>query len=708
MRKRFSNFLIILVLVLGIFITGCEKPVPIPVNIEHREQDSENLTLLKYRNGEFTFEKDGKKVKLDKNEIKEIQFGKSKTESGITTTGDTTTDSKEFEKYEKYFKMAEEIKNKYPDVEGATLYDYGEWKLNPDGTRKYLVKSIQVIFKPSAKSWGQFGHYLDKQRFEINVMTGRTITPDGKIYDMDSESIKITKPTSGEQFYSRGEVFTFTLPNVEVGNLVEFEYEVNHFNPYNPDIFQGRFYFAGLSPVKFSQLKVVIPKSKKLRYTFRNMAKNLQKPEIKTAGDDKVFIWTVEDSGPMIREPMMPSLADVLPKIAFTTTPSWDYLMEWSNNMIKDKIEVTPKIEETVEKIVNDAEAKTKEEKLAAIYHWVQKNIKYISIKGDISTGWTGHPAEETLNNGYGDCIDKSILFVTMLKVVDIEAYPISVRTRGEGTAIREIPLMDANHAITEVHLNGKKLILDATTPPFRYPYFPTMDKGITYVNEIRKEKGFIPYNKPDENSWLIESSGELLENGNLQLEEKWDFVGDNEAGFKNLFQTYKGAFRTQVFQNFLNSVSPGAILEDLKVKHEEEIAPPLKMSLKYTLPKYPVFAHDLVIVKMPVNYRFPEIGLKERKFDLIYNSANMQGHKLKIKIPSHYNLEYLPKPIHIKSKYIEYKGSYVLEGNNLVFEDYYKILNPDVPREEYQKHKRLLQRISKFNQEQVFFSIKK
>ncbi len=707
MKKRQILILLTALMVFTVILAGCEKPVPVPVSIDYRKQPIEKTTLLKYKNGVFVFDQDGKQVKVDKNDIREITFGEKQTQESITTQEIVKVDEKEFEKYKKYFKIAEETLKKYPDVEGINIVDEGTWTLHPDGTRENHIKIIGIILKPSAKSWGKMAHYLDKSRFKIEVKRGRTITPDGKIYDMDPKSIKIAKPTRGAKFYSRGEVFSFTLPNVEVGNLVEFDYVVKYFNPFNPDIFQGRWYFASTEPVVHSKVNIIVPKDKKLQFATRNMTAKSKRPKITEDGDNRIYTWETFDTPPLVKELMMPGLGDVLPKIAFTTTPSWDFLMSWSNKLIKEKIAVTPEIEQKVNEIVTVAKAKTKEEKLAAIYHWVQKNIEYISIKGDISTGWTGHPALETMTNGYGDCIDKAILFSTMLKVVEIESYPISVRTRGEGTAIRDIPMMDANHAITEVILDGKTIILDSTSPPFRYPYFPTSDKGISYVNETTKKIGFIPDNKPEENSWLRETEGELTEEGDLKITEKWMFFGDYEMGFKGFFKMYKGEYRTKTFQNYLNSISPGAQLKDLVVKNEETIAEPLETSLNYVLPKYPVFAQDLVIFKMPVTHRFPETGLKTRRYDLVYDSVKMEGYKYKIKIPKTYKIEYIPKPVRYKSKYIDYKGSYVVEGGYLIYEDHLKILKTKVKKEDYQSHKKLLQKISKFGQEQIFFSTK-
>ena len=129
----------------------------------------------------------------------------------------------------------------------------------------------------------------------------------------------------------------------------------------------------------------------------------------------------------------------------------------------------------------------------AALFHWIQKNIKYVSIKSSLSSSWTGHPAIETFENKYGDCTDLSILYSAMLNYAGITAYPVIVQTNDAGRLITEIPIPYGNHCITQIKFADKILFIDPTSETYRYPFLREDDNAVGFVNYITGEIGKTP-----------------------------------------------------------------------------------------------------------------------------------------------------------------------------------------------------------------------
>ena len=75
----------------------------------------------------------------------------------------------------------------------------------------------------------------------------------------------------------------------------------------------------------------------------------------------------------------------------------WKYLDELTGGMQKERIAVTPKIRDVVAGITDPSAPL--EDNVARLYHWVQKNIRYISVKSSLSSGWSGHPAASADNS---------------------------------------------------------------------------------------------------------------------------------------------------------------------------------------------------------------------------------------------------------------------------------------------------------------------
>ena len=107
--------------------------------------------------------------------------------------------------------------------------------------------------------------------------------------------------------------------------------------------------------------------------------------------------------------------------------------------------------------------AKTKEEAVAKVLEFVQNDIRYLSV----SMGENSHrpfPPAQVLERRYGDCKDKSLLAVTILRALGIEAYPVlvaSYTTVGLDNMLPSPTLFD--HAIVRVKVNGKEYYLDPT-----------------------------------------------------------------------------------------------------------------------------------------------------------------------------------------------------------------------------------------------------
>src|SRR5262249_34597046 len=94
------------------------------------------------------------------------------------------------------------------------------------------------------------------------------------------------------------------------------------------------------------------------------------------------------------------------------------------------KTVLTPAIQSLADEITRDA--KTPDQQAYAIYEWVNKNIRYLSIVLDRG-GWIPHDATQILANGYGDCKDYTTILNTLLRAKGIESYPVIIRADMSG-----------------------------------------------------------------------------------------------------------------------------------------------------------------------------------------------------------------------------------------------------------------------------------
>ncbi|MCD6087922.1 MAG: DUF3857 and transglutaminase domain-containing protein [Candidatus Hydrothermae bacterium] len=556
----------------------------------------------------------------------------------------------------KVLDRAEEARRLFPDASLVCLLDKGVQELREDGTRTYRYHFQGLIVKPEKLNAATVLIPFEEDLEKVKVLLARTIKPDGRVINLHPEEIKITKASSGSVFFGREKHLSFTLPEVAPGDVIEYIYEDYVFNPWDRKVFDPEWYFGGEDPVLHSEITIVIPAEQKLKYVIKHDPDG----KIRHAVDEGVEInryFFHPDSVPqVVEEPLMPPVSTVVPSLHASNQENWDYIFDWYAAFQRERMEVTPEIKALADSLVSGAESE--DDSIARIYHWVQRNIRYISIKGAAASGVSGHPAWETLKNGYGDCTDKSILFSTLLRAVGIEAYPVYIETNDSGELIPEIPGFQGNHCITEIFKkDGTNLFLDATGTTSRYPSFWSADHGCWAVNALKREIEKIPVPPPPSNLRSYCYVMELDRSGNLHVRYRSSYRGDWEDGVRWYWEHVKESEIGDRFREMLGEIAPDVELISYKLNYLHDISKPFSIELEYRIRNYMERAGDLLLLRLPEiedRYRFREVSLKTRKYDIFYGTSAMIVDEYLLKFPERFKLEYVPGDTILK-----FKGDY-------------------------------------------------
>src|SRR5688572_16083674 len=140
---------------------------------------------------------------------------------------------------------------------------------------------------------------------------------------------------------------------------------------------------------------------------------------------------------------------------------SWEDVVAWAEKLfeVQDDPDDT-EFKGIIEKLKARA---TDEERVVAALELVQAEIRYFSV----SLGESSHrPAlpKLVLRQRYGDCKDKSLLLIALLRALGIEAHPVLL-TIGQPSGLDKLlpsPHL-FNHVIVQVKVNGELYYLDPT-----------------------------------------------------------------------------------------------------------------------------------------------------------------------------------------------------------------------------------------------------
>ena len=175
-------------------------------------------------------------------------------------------------------------------------------------------------------------------------------------------------------------------------------------------------------------------------------------------------------------EPLAPNLSEIAPLIVGSTFRDWSQFRAWYTTAIQGFTVPDEEIKRLAASLTHGKS--TREEKLAALFDFVADDIRYVNFTS--AEGWLPNRPQQLLARREGDCDDKALLLITLLRAVGIDADEVMVQTRERGqpsTVLAKgaaIPMFD--HGIAFLPGPGGGQYLDATSPESRLGPLPSMD----------------------------------------------------------------------------------------------------------------------------------------------------------------------------------------------------------------------------------------
>ncbi len=638
---------------------------------------------------------------IDKTQVKEIFF---RFEEETVTQSQTSQPSGEIKEI---IDEADAFASRWPDAGAVLLVDDGVYTYNPDGSwisrSHYRVKILKEEFK-SRYSIGGTG--FTEGRAKANLVLARTIKKDGRVVDLDPANIRITKPTTGGGTFVTVSTLMFTFPEVEVGDIVESIIEQETYNPAVKEFFFPVWLFQSSIPVSMSQVKIVLPETKQLYYHVTEMPDECAEPQEEEKEGLKTYTWRMDDLAPYIPEPMMPNVFDIVPSLRGAIFDDWAVIADWIQGYWGPNTTPSDKLKEFTLELTRDAP--TVEDKVARIYHWVQKNIRYIIIKGDLASTFGSYPGEVTLERKFGCCVDKAVLLSGMLASIGVKSTPVVLNTVSGNTLHSRVPQISLQHAISCVYLGERKFYLDCTNYNYRYPYFTVGNHGVWCLNPLERRLEYIEPPPPKDNASMYRLSVDLDPNGDCRVVMWTNYTGSYEAGIRGYWKSVKESERPLHFANMVKSVAPTANLHKYHLSNLDDIAKPFSLSYSYRIDRYPTFAGDLVIMDLPDHHlSFGETGLNERIFPIRYYGTYQRGYTYIITIPENMRVFHLPDPLTFSSPHITYRASYRrISTRKILYNEVFKRFTDHVPAEDYQEFKQMCKKIENYTKNQIFLEL--
>jgi tetratricopeptide (TPR) repeat protein len=417
------------------------------------------------------------------------------------------------------YAAASEVKST-EGAEASELDDEDIFTIDPNGRCVYTHYAVfKILTQKGVEGWDRISATWEPWHEERPTLRARVITPDYAIHELDPKTI--TDAPEGEDdpdVYSDRRVLHAPLPAVATGSVVEEEFV----SPSNP-LFPGSGYFGWRTfgpvgvPVKQHLLVIDAPSSLPLKYVLKNLP-DLQPQRSETNGRVKI-IFEYHPSSPMDEpDDFLPRGEFASPSVLFSVGSTWAQVTDGYAKVVEDTLNAA-QVKPLVEKLVRGKSSR--QEKEQALLSFLDKEVRYTGVEF-ASNSILPHPAGETLTHKYGDCKDKALLLVAMLRAAGIPAYMALLNT---GRALGVLPDLAAmalfDHAIVYVPGEPDQWI-DATDEYARLGQLPIGDQGHSALIVRAGTQTLVPIPEdPSQTNTLLELREiHLAENGPARIVE--------------------------------------------------------------------------------------------------------------------------------------------------------------------------------------------
>ncbi|WP_028101910.1 DUF3857 domain-containing protein [Pseudoduganella violaceinigra] len=250
------------------------------------------------------------------------------------------------------------------------------------------------------------------------------------------------------------------VSDLRVDDTLEYEYTVAGQNPvFGRHLVQDG-HWDNAFPSAYRRITLNMPADRFVNYRLVG-ASAAKMPQQSAEYKDGRRIMRFEEKGlePVLPEQFVPDDVEQVRWMQFSDFQDWAEVNEWALDLFGAS--TAPGVLDGPLRVARAA--KTKEEQVARVLEYVQNEIRYLSV----SMGENSHrpfPPAKVLERRYGDCKDKSLLAVSMLRALGVDASPVLVATTTHKGLSKVLPSpIVFNHAIVRVALNGKEYYLDPT-----------------------------------------------------------------------------------------------------------------------------------------------------------------------------------------------------------------------------------------------------
>jgi len=481
-------------------------------------------------------------------------------------------------------------------------------------------------------------------------------------------------------FHSDVKEKKLTFAGLHVGARKVYKYQNEFVDPY----LLHRFIFNNYYPAKEYKLEIQSDKNIDIGYRIFNDPNNsisFSKTERKGKW---IYTWTLSQTAPFRYEDFNPGYLYSVPHIIFfienytlnnekvpvlgTVDLLYEYYKNFTENLNKTEDE---NLKRTTLGIIEGLNSN--DEKIKAIYYWVQNNIKYVAFE-EAYQGFIPREAKLVYERKFGDCKDMSSIITEMAKYAEIPNVNLTwIGSRNIPYTYHEVPTpaVDDHMIATYEKPDGSIYFLDATDSftKFGLPSYFIQGKEAMIQNGNTYKLVKVPVVKAAEN--LSQHETEISLDGNLlKGKSKAQIHGLAKTQFLSELGDAQNKTRQDLLKTLLELGNNKFRLKNFTETHITEKDLPYQVDFNFELDNYAIQAGNETYLNLFLEKPFQNVNIaNDRQSDYDFDYLIKNQYSVRFKIPEGVKISYYPKDFSASNDLLDYEIRYTVEEDEILLD---------------------------------------
>jgi len=532
-----------------------------------------------------------------------------------------------------------------------------------DGTGERDV-SVRVLTQSEAgvQQWGEIVVGYNSANEQVDIHYVRVRKADGTVVTAAPDAVKeLTAPVVAEApVYTDYKEKHITVPSLRPGDTLEYDITTHLVTPLAPGEFWFQHEFLTDAIVRDERLEVNVPSGRSL---------TLKSPDFSFDKNDSngrtIYRWKHANLARLSDEEAAKkkkAREEKPPDVQLTTFADWEGVARWYAHLAQDRTAPDAAIRAKTQDLI--AGRTDTLDKMQALYDYVSKNIRYVSLSFGLGR-YQPHAAAEVFANQYGDCKDKHTLLASMLQAAGISADAVLIPSSRKLDTTMPLP-SQFDHVITAVPQGNDLIWMDTTAEvgPFRMLVSPLRDKSALLVPPDGMGKIVVtPADPPFPSKQLVEIDGQVSDLGKLDAHLHYTLRGDTEIVLRAVFRNSPEPRWKEIGSTILRLDGIEGEVVSVKPGDPADTSIPFELDIEFTAANFLDWSSKNAKVALPLaTIGLPDASSENTEPIKLGSPLDVTA-KLKLALPASFTAQ-PPVGVAVTRDYAQFQSSYDFQGH--------------------------------------------